>query len=401
MIGWAVSNGPDKLATFYPAGTFAKQFHRPEILARALALGSLEQALQGLETRAPEVVELLPPECELKLVRQAGALATVQATTAPAGKQAVLSLRLLLDGRPLAGGRGYQEFRPGEPATATWDVEIPEGSHELKLLARGAEGSAKSAPLLVSGPPGRSPVLHRLCVGVNQYDVESLRLQAAARDAADVFAALEKYCVGPSNRFSAAEGKLLLDYEASSGNVLKALDEIRKQARPGDLMVFMFAGHGVRQQGEYYLLTREADLSRSLKDASLSGEALRGALSEMDCPVFLLMDACYAASGVKGFLPATDSLTSNLTEESVGVTVMAAAMANEKSSATVDNGLFTAAFLKALRSGHGDPYDGKVYSFHLFSTVFSEVRHASGGRQNPHLTSPWTDPPIVLRQLPQ
>lgn len=407
MFGWSESHGPTEFATFHPAEKFAKHFRRPDLLKRAIELGSMEAALKQGEVRAPVIENVLPPKCELKLVQQADGKVEVRAVaTANTKDKPVVSMRLLLDGRPIAGGIGQKTVALGEKSEATWQIEIPAGHHELKLLARNDDSSSVSDPLIVTGPKSQAnqPVLHRLCVGINEYQLPALNLGAAAKDATDVFAALEQHCVGSENRYGTARGTVLTNKQATRAAVLKALSDIRKAAKPGDLVVFLFAGHGVKQQDEFFLMTHEADPNASLKGKSLSGDDLRAALSEMECPVLLIMDACHSARGVKAFRPATDDLTRSLTDDTAGVTVLAAAMAHEVASATAENGYFTAALLKALQVGQGvpfDPHEHVLYTHHIYSVVFSEVRKASNGKQNPFLNMPWTVPPLAVREVPR
>jgi WD40 repeat protein len=407
LIGWAENKGPNEFAVFHPAEKFAKHFRRPDVLKLAIEKGSLSEALAALKTETRDVEEILPPQCKLKLLKQNGGRIQVQATATSESKdKPVVALRLLLDGRPLAGGIGQKTIAIGEPAEATWELDIPAGNHELKLLARGEESSAVSEPLILKGPKtaGQQPVLHRLCIGVDKYALAALNLTAAAKDATDVFAALEKHCVGTENRFGAARGVLLTDSQATRQAVGKAIVDIRKVAKPGDLVVVFFAGHGIKQQDDYYLLTHEADPSESLKGKSLSGADLRQVLKDIECPVLLMMDSCHSAGGVKSFRPATDDLTRSLTDETAGVTVLAAAMAHEVATSTSENGHFTAAFLRALELSKGTPFDQYehlLYTHHIYSVIFSDVRKATNGKQNPFLNMPWTVPPLVIRQVPQ
>src|SRR5262249_36297643 len=159
------------------------------------------------------------------------------------------------------------------------------------------DGGANSDPLVVVGPKiaGQQPTLYRICVGVSDYDQADLKLNAAAKDAKAVFDAFEQYCTGPYNRFGAAKGGLLVDKQATRKSLLETREAVRKEAVPGDLVVMFFAGHGVRQDDEYYLLTSEADPSKSLASSAISGAELRKPLSEMQCPVLLIMDACHTA----------------------------------------------------------------------------------------------------------
>ena len=407
MFGWAIGNGQHELATFHPAEKFAAHFRRPDVIRLAIEHGSVERALEILKTKPADIETILPPQAELKILKRTGNTVQVKATATSGVKdKPVLALRVLLDGRALGQGRGALTVPTGQPAEAIWEFEIPPGSHQIKLQARGVDGTASSEPLIVTAPksPDQQPVLHRLTVGVDDYDLAGLHLNAAAKDATDIHAALAKYCVGPHNRFGKAGGALLLNRDATRAAVKKALTDIRGKAKPGDLFVFSFAGHGVKQGDKYYLLTREANPSKSLEGISLSGEDLLLELKDFECPVLMILDACHSATAVKSFRPATDDLSRSLTHESAGVTVLAAAMSNEVASANQENGHFTAALLKALQAGEGvpyDPYDHALYTHHVYSVIFSEVRRATNGKQNPFLNSPWTDLPLALREVPQ
>ena len=117
----------------------------------------------------------------------------------------------------------------------------------------------------------------------------------------------------------------------------------------------------------------------------------------------LILDACHSAGAVKSFRPATDDLARALTDDSVGVTVMSAAMSYEVAGGSAENGHVTTGLLKGLKADEGvpfDPYERRLYVHHLYSVAFSEVRKATGGKQNPFLDMPWTVPPLPLREIP-
>ncbi len=405
LIGWSVANGANEFATYYPAERFAKFFRRPDIIQKAFQVGSLAEVLFSLDTKPAEIEKVLLPSAKLTLVEQRGTQVTVKASaTAGSKDKPIVSMRLMLDGRPLPDGKGVWTIAKDRPAEAEIAMEIPGGLHEFKLLVKTEDGATVSDPLVVKGPKvaGMQPTIHRVCIGVNDYDDAGLKLSSATKDAEAVFAALQTDCVGPNNRFGAAKGELLLNKDASRERVKTALAAVRKAAKPGDLVVVFFAGHGIKQNEFFYLLTREADVTKDLKGASVSGDDLRKSLAEIECPVLLILDACHSAGAVKSFRPATDDLTRSLTDDSVGVTVMSAAMAHEVAGATSENGYFTSGLLKGLKAGEGipyDPYERQLYVHHLYSVVFSEVRNASGGKQNPFLNMPWTVPPMAMREV--
>src|SRR5207244_214237 len=85
-----------------------------------------------------------------------------------------------------------------------------------------------------------------------------------------------------------------------------------KAAKEKDLFVLTFAGHGVKDKEQFYLLPWEANIFK-LADTALSGAELRKALGEFPCQVLLMMDACHSAGfgagrklATSGLRPATD-----------------------------------------------------------------------------------------------
>jgi WD40 repeat protein len=409
LIGWTLDRGLKEMPAVYTAERFHKLLYRPELIQAIFEKGSVEEALKASKDRgAVEIDDVLPPKVEIKDVKKvAGGVQITATATAGAGREPVQSLRLLLDGRPLAGAKAWDFGAGQKTAEAEWTVAgLPGGHHELKVLARCTDVSGISSVYRLDAPlPDKDrPLLYRVCVGINEYEQSGLHLGSATLDAEAVFKALDEDCTGKGNRFRAADGVKLLDKKATRDAVLQALKDVRKaKVKPGDLVVVFFAGHGVVQNGEFFLLTWEADPGKPLKDKSLSGEDLRTAFGEMPCSVLLLMDACHSAAGVKGLKPATDDLTRSLTDDRWAVTVMAAAMGHETAAEQKDHGLFTKALLDGLKAKTGvafDPYDHQMYVHHLYSYVFSEVRQKSAGRQNPFLNMPWTVPPLAIRQLP-
>jgi len=403
LFGFAVNNGPNALVTFHPADRFARHLRRPDVIRLAVEKGSVKAALEALNAKAPAVESILPPDARLSLVGEpAAGRVKVRAKAEPRGVgKPVLAMRVLLDGRPLPNGAGV--WTPG-PTEAEFEVDVPPGPHELKLLARSADGSAVSEGVVVRGVKAGGPpqTLFRVCVGIDAYDQSGLKLSTAAKDARDVFDALGRHCVGPDNRYAAAAGELVLDKDATRARVKQVLEETGRRAKPGDLMVVFFAGHGVKKGDFYYLLTRESDPAGELKGAALSGDDLRAALAGVECPVLLALDACHSTGAVPSLRNGADDLTRDLTADAVGVTVLSAAMAHETAGSSAGNGHFTAGLLKGLAAGAGvpfDPYERALYVHHLYSVVFSEVRRATNGRQNPFLNMPWTAPPLTVRDV--
>jgi WD40 repeat protein len=407
LMGWVVTRGLDRLATFHPASQFRKLLYRPEVVKLvaekgnvAVALKDAGPAVTGPKTRSVTLADALPPQATLEVIDQT-ALPRVKIkarATAAAKDQPVVALRLLVDGRPLPGKEGVADFGAGKAAVdEEWTVTLPEGKHTLTVLARGPEVSGVSEPVEVANVnPTQLPLLRVLAVGVSKYQDPALNLDFADADAkalAGAFVASTK----KGDLFRDVEPITLLNDKATQPGVLAALKELRK-AKPNDLAVVFFAGHGVKQKEAYYLLTTEAKLG-ALDKTALSGDDLRKELQGMPCQVLLMLDACHSAGfgqgkplAKEGLRPATDDAARELADDEVGVAVLCAAMGHEKAEEKSGNGLFTRAVIDALSQAEGvqyNRYTGLLYVHHLHSYVFDEVVQRSGDRQHPFLNLPW------------
>lgn len=399
LMGWTVNNGPDRIASFYPAGRFHKQLFRPDVIKLVLEKGSLKEALAAANAAltdagakgVADLKQLLPPKADVHILETKEPMVKVKASArATVPTQPVIALRLFVDGLPLRDA-GAADFKPGKAtAEVEWHIQLPPGKHSLSVLARSPDASAVSEAVEVSFiKKADQPVLHVLAVGVSKYNDKALRLNFAARDAEELGAGFQKANMG--NLFGAVQAQQLLDEHAQRAAVLDKLKKLRATVKANDRVVFYFAGHGVKDKDNFYLLPVEADLT-DLATTAISGADLRHALSEFPCQVLLMLDACHATTGIKNFRRAVDDLTRTLTDDECGVAVMCAAMSHEIAQEKNGHGLFTHAVLDALKGGSNVPRHartGRFYVHHLQSFVFDRVSDESGDRQHPFLNLPW------------
>jgi WD40 repeat protein len=414
LVGWTTNNGTSKPATFHPASRFRKLLYRPELIPLVLEKGNVKAALAALPPPKKEatkgrsadvkVDDLLPPTIEIISLDRTKLPVVTLKVKAKGTSQPVTSLRLMLNGRPLPEEKYQVDFgEKGKPEhEQTWTLEVTEGKTELSVLARSADSLAVSETKEIPFKKPPASRLFALCVGVNHYRQAKLNLKAACNDASGIAAALKKNCAREPLFASAVVAEPLLDAKATRQGVLAALKDIRsyrdsdgKTIKPTDLMVLFFAGHGVKEGQEFYLLTHDADV-KDFKGSCISGSELRKALSAFPCQVLLLLDACHSGSiggALSAYRPATDEATRALTDEEVGVVVMAAAMDHEPALENGKNGYFAAALIEGIARAQGVPCnfrDKHVYVHHLFSYAFDRVKDQSADKQHPSLNLPST-----------
>jgi uncharacterized caspase-like protein len=254
-----------------------------------------------------------------------------------------------------------------------------------------AAGRPVTVPSVWAGPVAAKPTLHVIAVGIDAYPQKALRLECAVNDAGGLARAFAEHCAGKDNLYGDVRDRTLLDGQATLAAILAALKDARRAAKPGDLLVFCFAGNGARQGRQFYLLTADADPDK-LDKTALSAEDLRAALADVPCQVLLLLDASHAGAAVRAFAA----------DDSPGAAVFCAAMGYEEAQEKDGHGLFTRAVIEALSRADGVPYDhrdGRQYDRNLAAFVQEQVVAASHDTQHPFLMLTYVAEPIAIRQV--
>jgi hypothetical protein len=370
------------------------------------------KAAQEKPVRAEDLMRPVVTITKVEKDAKNGRKWTITAVAEPADKkQPIETLKLFVDGRPLPGGISVRALKTGE-RTVTWVVpEMPPGKVELKVLARAANvfGISEPKKIDVPVPAALRPKLHIVSVGLTYTGDKALSLGAVPKnDAEAIEKAFPAACVGPNNLFVRAYPKLLLDKSATAPKVLSALEDVLKVVKPRDLVVFFYAGHGVNERSEFYLLTHGADL-RDLAKTALSGGKLRERLAEFPCQVLVLLEACHSGQSAKALRAEKkgEEASQQLADEDCSATLIAASMGHERALAPAGgkHGYFTQGLLKALEGTTNDvTHDrstGMQFVHHLFGDVFDYVRRQTGDRQHPTLSLPWTIESYPIRRVAQ
>jgi hypothetical protein len=408
LVGWQVNNGPDQLASFYPASQFRKTFYRPDVIKRLLEAGSVEKALasadreRGQRTEKTEVAKALPPRVSITTPKPGPRLTQrslkVEAAAVSGNGGPVTALQLLLDGRPCGDDsrKVIRGPRPGK-VTESWTVELPPGTHRLSVKATSDASDANSDEVEVTyAPPGatdsKAPTanLYVLAVGINAYPGR-LRLTGAAPDAQLID---ETFRGKSKGLFRDVQTRLLTDRDATRQGILDGFDWLKKRARAGDVAVAFYAGHGdCRREGQFYLLPIDVDPKR-VEQTGISGEELKKRLGGLPCTTLLLLDACYAGSIDAGkrkrSLPrAADALVREFAYDQ-GLAVLCGAAKEQEAEEEQGHGFFTRALADGLRGKAAQGKDGLVYLHHLNAYVTDRVKELSEGEQVPTCSIPST-----------
>jgi uncharacterized caspase-like protein/uncharacterized protein YecT (DUF1311 family) len=331
--GWF--DGSDEAASFvqvrlagvpgrYPLMQFEDALRRP---------GILKDALEGKSE--PPIALSEPPYVRL----------------GPDGKTVLAG-----DAKALAAVRFYDDgVMVGETAINGHQGSVSVPSDKLSD-ARQAAVVAVNAAGVQSGPlplPSANPATSRkgrligLTVGIDKYnDWRVPELHFAEHDAIALAGALDRYDQGHVEASVAS----LTGEEATISAILRAVRTKVAEATRSDTLVFSFAGHGVADRGDLFLLTTETDYG-DLKTA-LSWSDLEAAFAQSAARIVVFLDACQSGTAALGSGDQHEAAIDRLRNWKGPPMLIFAASKGSQSAAesmTAGGGLFTAAMIDALR----------------------------------------------------
>ncbi len=256
--------------------------------------------------------------------------------------------------------------------------------------------------LLLGAQPPVVPVLRKryaVVVGISQYKNPDLNLRYAHRDAEELYNLI---CTPRGGGFSDENIVKLIDGEATTRNITRALRSFLQQPGRDDIVLIYLACHGApdpNRPQNVYLITHDTepddipgtalpmdDIQRDLTDILLADR------------VVLIADTCHsgavggAAGGSAGRRAVIDESAAAsrylqaLGQSKPGMAILTSAEASETSREDVQwgggHGVFTWHLLEGLR-GKAENRQGQVTVGGLFDYVREQVRQDTGDQQHP------------------
>jgi uncharacterized caspase-like protein len=255
--------------------------------------------------------------------------------------------------------------------------------------------------------------IHALVIGIDEYDGND-RLEGAVADANDITQAL--------SRLSPKSLVTLRNRDASRARILAGLNAMASSAKPGDVVIFTYAGHGGREpwraqngqleKAETFLLSgfnpRGGKFTEKILDKEMN--AWLGRMAATQAKVVFVADSCHAGGMTRDFHPLAGRLTvrsapyalpdslvtsadlqrSNASLATMPHVTFLAATQEEKLTPEVlidgkKRGALSYAFARAL-GGSADPDRNGVLTYlGLARFVTAQVRQLSEARQTPEV----------------
>lgn len=203
----------------------------------------------------------------------------------------------------------------------------------------------------------KNATLHLIVVGINKYENEKLSLNYALADATAFKTEIEK---DAKTVLGDVKTYFVTDVSANKKGITDAFAAVQKSAKPQDVFVFYYAGHGVisATDKEFYLVpTDVADLKNVdevLKQKGISAKVLQTFAVDIQAQKQLfILDACQSAGAFEKLLAADGDQQKSLAivSRSTGTHWMAASGSQQFANefASLGHGAFTYVLLQALK----------------------------------------------------
>lgn len=237
-----------------------------------------------------------------------------------------------------------------------------------------------------------------LCIGISEYDPESLSLKWADKDAIEFSSTFLKYGLNlPEDHY-----RILKNREATRENILEHLGWLNMSADKRDRVYIFYSGHGKSYSP---ILPHDSYNTLSLKE-------IKKALRKIDAQdIIFFADACYsgklAGKGTKsaveqeGLTGLSKGLVIDMAQARSGTVIMTSANGIQQAleRKAQKNGIFTHHLMNTLmirRQVADTNYDGKLTLYEVYQDVYNAVVNTPGSKQQPQISDPNKAKQIVL-----
>ncbi|MGB4935721.1 MAG: caspase family protein [Ferruginibacter sp.] len=334
-------------------------------------------------------------------------------------KDVVAEIRLYQNGKLVHTTRNLtveDESKGEKTMTKNFSVTLNTGDNNFKAIAINSQRTESLPAELIAAynpldipviTPGSDIQLYLFVVGVNTYKNPKYTLNYAQADATSF---TEAITAGSQGLFSKIHTTVLKDAEATRDGITAAFEKIKAAARPQDLFIFYYAGHGVvNDNREFFLVpydvTQLYGNDGALAQKGFSAAALQQMSKDIKAQKQLfILDACQSAGAleaVAGARGAAEEKAIAQLARSTGTQWLTASGSEQYASefSQLGHGSFTYCLLEGFK-GEADQGDKKLTVKELDAYLQNKVPEITqkykGTPQYPSSYSYGNDFPIII-----
>lgn len=234
----------------------------------------------------------------------------------------------------------------------------------------------------------RNSTLHILAIGLDNYKADNLNnLSYAEADAKAVCNAMARK---HSGTFAKINAKTLTGNLVTAPRIEAEINNMADEAKPNDLAVIFFAGHGlVDGLKNYYLATSEVTDATTPRKGGLSAESFAGKLRYIQCKTLVFIDACYSGKILESFRSADISNRDffkelNSTPNGMNIYTSSGSEVMSRELPQYGHGIFTQALLESFEFKNSDTdSDGRITVKEIRNYLEARIMKLSRNQQTP------------------
>ncbi|MET0311632.1 MAG: caspase family protein, partial [Burkholderiaceae bacterium] len=284
------------------------------------------------------------------------AAATAPATAGARGEEAVTrALRLAVQAEQSQG----VPTAPVDEVRTEVELELVPGENAVSVIGFNGPGNLNARPLtraVQAAGTAPAPRIFVLAVGVDLFVNANAAppLQFAVKDTNDFTAALRRKMAGAYQEAPVIV-RTLQNQQATLPALNAALDELQKEVRPSDLLVWFVASHGTLDaQAQYGIVLHDWDGRPSEASLFSTRRILEAARRIRAFNQLVILDTCHAG-GVSSLVRGLYDARLAVLARNMGLHLFASASATEEAlDGYKGNGLFTHSLLEALGTQKAD-----------------------------------------------
>jgi WD40 repeat protein len=399
-LTWQVNREVNEFAEFFDVSAYKDAF-------MTSSLGKVDEEARETAVELPDKPQIKWNEPEAFQTVTENGRVRIKATVF--SEAPVKKTRILVRGQALPSKRGVSEVKEIDEiidlTSYKTTVQIFVSTEDAKIISEkrvfinpNLKDSDESSNVVIDFD--KKSNLYFVGIGISEFQNSEWNLTYADDDATSLH---EVFTDGNSPVYNQVNGQLLLNQDATRGNIIEVFDSLAKIVHPKDQVVLFIASHGINEKGFYYVLTHDADKT-NLTGTCLNWSDIADLLGSLPCKVLLFLDTCH--SGALGssitssekYLKNTEALREMGSNE-VGVVIMSGSTGEESSleSEEWEHGVFTLSLIEGLKEKKADiKSDGIIFLRELDFFVSNNVYELTRGKQNPTTQKPSTISKLII-----
>jgi len=341
--------------------------------------------------------------------------------TAECTENAIDEIRLYLNGKLINSSNRnlvVEDEKNEKSLTKTFTIKLTPGINRFKAIALNKQRTeSKPDETDVNYVPAKNdqvPIaanditLHLLVIGINNYKNPKYNLNYAKADATSFKEEMEQ---NTSSIFNKTKVYFITDAEAMKANIESTFNKIVTEAKPQDIFVFYYAGHGVMSDDgkkEFYIVPYDVTQLYGAEDALAQKGISAKELQEFSTKIpaqkqLYILDACQSAGALDAVAmrgAAEEKAIAQLAR-ATGTYWLTASSSEQFASefSQLGHGSFTYCLLQAFKgdANHGDnKLTVKILDAYLQTKVPEITQKYKGTAQYPVSFSYGNDFPIIM-----